>query len=107
MLKLEITIPEEFVDNYFTDKFDDALHRLSADAHLLAGNYEQETAEMLSKALKEAEPVYIKPMCEVCENLEDGDDLYQRVDLDDIFAFECLWDIHYCPKCGRRLAHEL
>lgn len=35
---------------------EDSLHRLSADAHLLAGNYEQETAKMLIKAFKNAEP---------------------------------------------------
>ena len=31
------------------------MHRLSADAHMLAGNYEQETAIMLIEAFKKAE----------------------------------------------------
>ena len=34
--------------------FEDSLHRLNADAHLLAGNYEQETLIMLIKAFKNA-----------------------------------------------------
>lgn len=100
MLKLEITIPEEFVGHYYADRFYDALHRLSADAHLLAGNYEQETAEMLATALKEARPVYAKPICETCEDLENGDTLYKGTGWDSGVGYD--WT-HYCPRCGREL----
>lgn len=103
MLNLEISIPNEFVDNFYEDKFEDALHRLSADAHLIAGNYEQEVAKMLWMALKEARPVYPKPICEVCENLEDGDVLYRSVDYDGGVCYEYIYDVHYCPRCGRKL----
>lgn len=40
------------------DKFEDSLNRLCADAHLLAGNYEWETAIMLIKAFRESKPAY-------------------------------------------------
>lgn len=103
MLTIKIEIPEEFVDHYYTDRFDDALHRLSADAHLLAGNYEQETAEMLATALKNATPVYPKAFCEVCEGLVDGDTLYKSADVEDGIGFGYVWDVHYCPRCGRKL----
>lgn len=103
MIKIEITIPDEFVDHYYTDRFEDSLHRLSADAHLIAGNYEQETAKMLAEALKEARPVYVKPLCDVCRNLEDGDTLYQSSDWDGGIGFDYIRDIHYCPACGRKL----
>lgn len=57
-MKIEIEIPKEFEEHFILDKFEDSLHRLSADAHLIAGNYEQETAIMLIKAFKESKAVY-------------------------------------------------
>lgn len=56
-MKLLISIPNEFEQHFRTDRFEDSLHRMSADAHLLAGNYEQETAIMLIEAFKKAIPV--------------------------------------------------
>lgn len=56
-MKLLIDIPKEFEQHFQTDGFKDSLHRLSADAHLLAGNYEQETAVMLIEAFASAVPV--------------------------------------------------
>ena len=56
-MKLLIDIPKEFEQHFQTDRFEDSLHRLSADAHLLAGNYEQETVAMLIKLFKNAIPV--------------------------------------------------
>ena len=55
-MKIVIEIPEEFEAHWIMDCFEDSLQRLSADAHLLAGNYEQETAVMLINAFKNAEP---------------------------------------------------
>lgn len=55
-MKLIIEIPEEFEAEWIFDCFEDSLSRLSADAHLLAGNYAQETAKMLITAFKNAEP---------------------------------------------------
>lgn len=52
-MKIELEIPKEFEEHFNQDRFEDALHRLSADAHLIAGNYEQETAIMLIKAFKD------------------------------------------------------
>ena len=57
-MKVTIDIPKEFEDHFNKDRFEDSLHRLSADANLLAGNYEQETAKMLTHALKNAEIKY-------------------------------------------------
>lgn len=56
-MELLIKIPKEFEQHFQQDAFDDSLHRLSADAHLLAGLYEQETALMFSEALKTAIPI--------------------------------------------------
>lgn len=56
-MRLLINIPKEFEQHFQADRFEDSLHRLSADAHLLAGNYEQETAVMLIKSFKSAVPV--------------------------------------------------
>lgn len=56
-MKLLIDIPKEFEPHFQADRFEDSLHRLSADAHLLAGNYEQETAVMLIESFKSAIPV--------------------------------------------------
>lgn len=56
-MRLLISIPKEFEQHFQADRFEDSLHRLSADAHLLAGNYERETAAMLVEAFKNAIPV--------------------------------------------------
>lgn len=56
-MKLLIDIPKEFEQHFQADRFEDSLHRLSADAHLLAGLYEQETALMLIEAFATAVPV--------------------------------------------------
>lgn len=56
-MKLLIDIPKEFEQHFQADRFEDSLHRLSADAHLLAGNYEQETAVMLIKSFKSSVPI--------------------------------------------------
>lgn len=57
-MRIEIEIPKEFEEHFKQDKFEDSLHRLCADAHLIAGNYEQETAIMLIKAFKESKPAF-------------------------------------------------
>lgn len=53
-MEIVIKIPKEFEEEFGKDCFCDTLQRLSADAHSLAGNYEQETAAMLAEALKNA-----------------------------------------------------
>ena len=53
-MKIIIEIPKEFEKEWNKDQFEDSLNRLSADANLLAGNYEQETAAMLIKAFKKS-----------------------------------------------------
>ena len=57
-MRIEIEISKEFEEHFKQDKFEDTLHRLSADAHLIAGKYEKETAIMLIKAFKESKPAY-------------------------------------------------
>lgn len=63
-MKIALDIPKEFEEHFNNDRFEDSLHRLCADAHLLAGNYEQETAIMLFKALKNAKEVV---RCKDCQ----------------------------------------
>ena len=53
---IQLNIPNEFVQEYYSTRFKETLNRLSADAHLLAGNYEQETANMLIEAFDESIP---------------------------------------------------
>lgn len=53
-MQIVIDIPSAFIDHFHKDRFYDALMRLSSDAHLLAGRYEKETAEMLIKAFEKA-----------------------------------------------------
>ena len=56
-MELLIKIPKEFEQHFKQDAFEDSLHRLSVDAHLIAGLYEQETAKMLRDAFKNAIPI--------------------------------------------------
>lgn len=66
-MRIIIDIPKEFEEDFKQDKFKDVLNRLSADAHLMAGNYEQETATMLIKAFDES-----IPMDRIVEQLEEA-----------------------------------
>jgi len=53
-MKIIFEIPKNFENHFLQDRFEDSLHRLNADAHCLAGNYEQETIIMLIEAFKNA-----------------------------------------------------
>lgn len=53
-MRLLINIPKEFEQHFQADRFEDSLHRLRVDAHLMAGLYEKETALMLIDAFKNA-----------------------------------------------------
>ena len=57
-MKIVIDVPPKEFENHFLqdlqDRFEDSLHRLSADAHCLTRYDEQETVIMLIKALKNA-----------------------------------------------------
>lgn len=80
-MKIEIEIPKEFEEHFMRDKFEDTLHRLSADAHLIAGNYEQETAIMLIKAFKESKTAY--DVDKVVEWLKERIENYKSLNSDD------------------------
>lgn len=60
--------------------------------------------EMRSKwyASKDVQPVRHDP-CDVCDGLEDEDTLYIYSEWDGAIGFDHIRDIHFCPKCGRRL----
>jgi hypothetical protein len=51
---IELKIPKEFEYHFNYDRFEDSFHRLNADVHSLAGNYEKETVDMLIEAFKNA-----------------------------------------------------
>ena len=57
MMTVILKIPSEFESHFRNDRFEDSLHRLNADAHLLAGNYEKELAIMLIEAFKGAKEI--------------------------------------------------
>lgn len=54
---IQLNIPPEFEDEYNKDRFKESLSRLISDAHLLAGNYEKETARFLITALQDSKEV--------------------------------------------------
>lgn len=55
-MKIIIDIPDEFINDYITDRFKDFFSRVAADIDNdgLCGNYERETAEMFLKAFEES-----------------------------------------------------
>lgn len=59
-MKIILEIPEEFEDHFKTDRFEDSLHRLSADVHSVAGNYEKELADMLIEAFRNSDEMVEK-----------------------------------------------
>jgi hypothetical protein len=56
-MTIQLNISPEFEDEYNKDRFKESLQRLIADANLLAGNYEKETAIILMKALQDSKEV--------------------------------------------------
>ena len=58
-MRIEIEIPEEFEVDYTADKFADFLGRVRADIDYngMCGNYERETADVLSEAFKHSRAV--------------------------------------------------
>lgn len=105
-MKLEIDIPKEFEEHFDSDQFEDSLRRLSSDAHLVAGNYEQELAVMLIKAFKDAEPskeeakkVEYNHHCPNC-----GRGLPAKRLTDEYCS--CCFNWKYCPDCGQKLRWE-
>lgn len=55
-----------------------------------------------SEQLPPAQPEQKEP-CSACEGLEDGDTLYAHSEWDGGIGFDYIYDIKYCPVCGRRL----
>lgn len=51
-MKILIDIPDEFLEQWNEDRFNDSLQRLREDANILAGNYEKELVDMLCQAFK-------------------------------------------------------
>ena len=54
-----IKIPHQFVGELFRDRFRETFERAKADFHLCAGNYEEETIDMLIEAFKNGEVTYV------------------------------------------------
>ena len=66
-MKITIEIPKEFEGHWKTDRFKESIERLKADIHFVAGNYEEELADMLIRAFTEAtESDGEKPDCFNC-----------------------------------------
>ena len=53
-MKVIIDIPADFEKEWNKDRFRETLRRLIADAHIMAGNYEKETATMLIDIFQDA-----------------------------------------------------
>ena len=70
-MKITIEIPKEFEGHWKTDRFNESIERLKADIHFLAGNYEEELADMLIRAFTEAtERDGEKPDCGNCRHAD-------------------------------------
>ena len=70
-MKITIEIPKEFEGHWKTDRFNESIERLKADIHFLAGNYEEELADMLIRAFTEAtERDGEKPDCINCRHAD-------------------------------------
>lgn len=68
-MKLTIELPEEFVEHFQMDKFEDSLHRVEADLrhrvydpYQLSGNYEIELIEQLNCSFSKAEVIDERPL---------------------------------------------
>lgn len=44
-----------------------------------------------------------KEPCSACDGLEEGDTLYAHSEWDGGIGFDYIYDIKYCPVCGRKL----
>ena len=85
-----IKMAKEFERHFEQDRFEDSLHRLCTDAHLIAGNYEKETAIMLIKAFKESKPAYdVKKVLEELEEISFEDICGDAVLLNDAEPIIC------------------
>lgn len=86
-MKLMLTIPDEFKNDFNKDRFADCFERILADmsGHSgLCGNYEQETVEMLAAAFKNA-----KELDKLDEKQEDEEQtLLNSIDFSDIYGVE-------------------
>lgn len=120
-MKITLEIPKEFEEHFKNDRFKESLHRLSADVHSLAGNYEREVVTMLIDAfrnaeiLEEKEQEYIeqlirkdKPLPVYLEGdgYSDGELVYDTAICENCNErYEIDYDEHYkyCPNCGQRL----
>lgn len=56
-------------------------------------------------ALPSAQPERKNP-CTTCEGLKRGDTLYTSSDWDVSIEFNYIWNIKFCPVCGRELNNE-
>lgn len=56
-MKIMLDIPAAFEKEWEKDRFESSLRRLAADAHLLAGRFERETADMLVQAFRDGQAV--------------------------------------------------
>ena len=115
-MRIILDIPAEFEEHFWHDRFDDSLHRLSADAHLLAGNYEQETAMMLAEALKAAKVLEAENElesdggCEQRPNTWEVQTIYYGDGQHSYTLYRCpvcraryMSPTDYCPHCGKPL----
>lgn len=106
--KYIIEIPEEFDWHFKKDRFEDSLNRLSADAHFLAGNYEQETVDMLINAFKNAIPAAdVRPVVHARWTRKrtirhDGETYCPICDFEPLHDAET----RYCPNCGAMMDGE-
>lgn len=83
-MKVLIDIPEEFEDDYQTDRFKDFFDRAIADMDVMCGKYERETAEMLSRIFRRSIPYDLDSVVsELKKKREEQVDMYMQTGRDE------------------------
>ena len=83
----------------------DLISRQAAIDAMSAWDWQELYLPIHFKQLLEELPSAQSASCEVCDTygIEDGDTLYISSDWDGGIGFDYIRDVHYCPRCGRRL----
>ena len=114
-MKILLEIPKEFETQFKINRFEVTLLRLIKDAHLIAGDYEEEVAFMLIDAFRNAEKIlegkeeYIKQLIKkdtpLPVYLDNGELVYDTAICENCNErYEIDYEHYkYCPNCGQRL----
>ena len=105
-MKIQMHLPDKFKEQFRKDRFEDALHRLNADAHLIAGDYEQELAASLIESFKHAIEIGGTFECFHCGSrsvIWDSDFDFSDYGYDG----EGIVQVLHCESCGAEIEYKI